>query len=180
MKTTKCAHPLCHKEGTFPAPRDPRHIDARQYFCKEHIKEFNKNWNGLHGMTEDEIFAMQQKATWDRPTWKMGTQSDSFIKSQFEFKNAEELHRFFVNRQHESFKRKSEHTENIKNTLPADVIEACSIFEIEWPESLENIKKKYLSLIKKHHPDVNKSSKEAEENVKKINVAFQILKNYAQ
>lgn len=179
MKTI-CAHPHCQEEGTFPAPKNPRDIKSRQYFCAEHIKEFNKKWNGLNGMSEEEIFAMQQKATWDRPTWKMGTQSESFSKAQFEFRSAEELHRFFMNRQQENFARHQDKQESENQHLPADVKEACSIFNISWPCSEEKIKKTYLALIKKHHPDVNKSSKNAEEHVKKINVSFQILKAFAK
>ncbi len=41
----------------------------------------------------------------------------------------------------------------------------------------EEIKKAYKILAKKHHPDLNKGSKEAEEKFKEINEAYRILTN---
>lgn len=178
---TKCAHPNCSKEGTFPAPKDPRDIKARQYFCEEHIKEFNKSWNGLKGMSEDEIFAMQMKSTWERPTWKMGTQSKSFKAAGATFTSADELHRFFTDRQRENAANGMYDNQNtVGADLPPDVKEAATIFNMEPPFDEKKLKRQYLKLIKKNHPDVNNSDKQAEEQVKKINVSYQILKDYAK
>ena len=173
-----CSFKNCKAEGTFPAPKDPRNIGERQYFCAEHIKEFNKKWNGLAGMSDDEIFAMQQKATWDRPTWKFGTGSESFNKAQATFKDAEALYRFFMNRQKEQVRGGFHADQDNTQQLPPDVTEACVIFNIEPPFDAKKLKAKYLSLMKKHHPDRNRGDEKAEEMVKKINVAYQILKDY--
>lgn len=166
-----CAHPNCSEEASFPAPRDPRNIGDRQYFCEQHIKEFNKNWNGLDGFNEDEIFSMQQTATWDRPTWKAGVNAPQ--ADQLHFKTSEELYRFF------KMRHQADYQQQQGAVLPPDVKEACVIFAIDNPDlSLAKVKQRYLALVKQHHPDVNAGSQSAEEMVKRINVAYQILQDY--
>ena len=176
----KCAWPNCKNEGTFAAPKSTKDIYDRQYFCQEHIKEFNKRWNGLDGMTEDDIFSMQTKSTWERPTRRFGIHGVSAQTAQFTFSNAEDLFRFFKQRQKEESIKKAYGFEEQKDeeNLPPDIKEACSILGIALPIEFTHLKKKYLSLMKKHHPDLNKGSKKEEDHVKKINVAFQIIQDY--
>ncbi|MFT7434173.1 MAG: hypothetical protein ACI9TY_001821 [Alphaproteobacteria bacterium] len=178
-----CAWPDCKEEGTFAAPKNTQDIYDRQYFCQAHIKDFNKRWNGLEGMSDDDIFSMQTKSTWNRPTKKFGIHGVSAQAAHFEFADAEDLFQFFKQRQKEESIKKQygfeEHTQEANDiALPADVAEACSIFSVEIPIETGKLKKKYLSLMKKHHPDFNKGAKKNEEHVKKINVAFQIIKEY--
>lgn len=176
----KCAWPDCKNEGTFAAPKSTKDIYDRQYFCQEHIKEFNKKWNGLDGMTDEDIFSMQTKSTWERPTRRFGIHGVSAQTAQFTFSNAEDLFRFFKQRQKEESIKKAYGFEEEKDedNLPPDIKEACSILGITLPIEFANLKKKYLSLMKKHHPDLNKGSKKEEDHVKKINVAFQIIQDY--
>jgi hypothetical protein len=179
----KCAWPDCEEEGTFPAPRDPRNLSARQYFCAPHIKEFNKRWDGLKGFSENEIYDMQDgTAKWQRPTWNMNlkafatnaTVQDSRDKAPFA--NADDLYGFFRDRV--TRERAGESLPSTRH-LPADVKEACAIFSIEQPLEAMMLKKRYISLVKQHHPDVN-TSPEAPEHIKRINVAYRILTDYAE
>lgn len=180
MTKNICAHPGCTKEGTFPAPRDPKNIFNRQYFCQEHIKEFNKKWDGLKGMSEDDIFSMQTKSTWERPTWAFGIHSESAKAANFAFQNSDDLYAFFKQRQKreylDSLKYGGEKDKSID--LPPDVKESCSILSITLPIEAAALKKTYLSLIKRHHPDKNAGSKNAEEHMKRINIAYQIIGDY--
>lgn len=179
-----CAWPECKEEGTFVAPKNAHDIYDRQYFCQPHIKEFNKRWNGLEGMSSDDIFSMQTKSTWNRPTQRFGIHGISARAAQFEFKNADDLFTFFKQRQQEeSIKKQYVFEEplskdNAEIIIPADVAEACSIFSVELPIDTAKLKKKYLSLMKKHHPDFNQGNKKHEDHVKKINVSYQIIQDY--
>lgn len=180
MTQNICAHPHCDKEGTFPAPRDPKDIFSRQYFCEEHIKEFNKRWDGLKGMSDDDIFSMQTKATWERPTWAFGIHSKSAMAANFAFQNSDDLYAFFKQRQKREFLDSLKYGGGKERStdLPPDVKEACSILSIDLPIEPTKLKKTYLSLMKKHHPDKNAGSKNAEEHVKRINVAYQIVTDF--
>lgn len=176
--THTCAWPNCKAEGTFPAPRDPRNLGARQYFCQPHIKEFNKNWNGLSGFSPDEMFRMQNGGpSWDKPTWHLGLngQSAGAKKAASPFANANDLFEFFQKRTAKEDKNKALPQ---PLHLPPDVKEACVIFNLEAPPpDTATLKKTYLALVKQHHPDVNKSE-HAEDHIKRINVAYKILTAY--
>jgi hypothetical protein len=181
--TNICAHPDCNEEGTFPAPRNVRDIYDRQYFCQPHIKEFNKKWNGLDGMSEDERFAMQTKSTWERPTWKFGIDGMSTKAAGFDLDRAEDLYHFFKQRQRDDLQRRNEKTtqdaqDKTMGTLPDDVKEACIILNVALPMEPNRLKKQYLKLVKKHHPDTQANKTHGEEMIKKINIAYQILKDY--
>lgn len=180
----KCAWPDCQEDGCFPAPKNPRNLSERQYFCAAHIKEFNKRWNGLNGFSEHEIYDMQDgTAKWLRPTWDMNlkafgpaTGSAKAAATETLFANADDLYGFFTNRV-----LRERAGESLPSTrhLPADVKEACAIFSIEQPLEAAMLKKRYLNLVKQHHPDVN-TSPDAPEHIKRINVAFRILTDYAE
>lgn len=174
---TPCAWPGCDCEGTFPAPRDPRNLGARQYFCQPHIKEFNKRWNGLEGFSVDEIYQMQDGgATWNRPTWGMGINGQKAHAKSSPFSNAQDLFNFF--QQRVATEPNTGKGESPASLLPPDVKEACVIFNIGQPLPAATLKKQYHALVKQHHPDVNKSD-QSEEHIKRINVAYQILTDYA-
>lgn len=178
--THQCAWPNCPSEGTFPAPSNPRDLKQRQYFCDVHIKEFNKRWNGLEGFSEREIYQMQDgAATWQRPTWNIGLGAGggaNGAKVEHPFNTADDLFGFFKSRV-----AREKAGESLPSTshLPADVKESCAIFGIEQPLEALVLKKRYISLVKQHHPDVNKSDAAAEQT-KRINIAFRILTDYAE
>jgi hypothetical protein len=169
----KCSHPECELDGEFPAPKDPRNLAARQYFCQAHIKEFNKRWNGLNGFDQEEIFSMQHgAATWNRPTWKMGVHTPADYNNTF--KTADDLYRFFKQRRVDEAKVIQPPT---PRELPPDVMEACRIFAVAEPVGGKRLKRRYLDLVKKHHPDVSQEDTAAE-TIKKINVAYRILEDF--
>ncbi|PIZ31588.1 MAG: hypothetical protein COY40_01660 [Alphaproteobacteria bacterium CG_4_10_14_0_8_um_filter_53_9] len=183
--TEICNWPGCNEEGTFNAPKDPRNLNERQYFCKAHIKEFNKKWNGLTGFSEDELFSMQNgAATWGRPTWATAVNGAKFDPlGASPFKNSSDLFEFFQSRLKEEGASGNMgahvHGPMPLTSLPADVQEACVIFNLETPLTPAELKPKYLTLVKQHHPDVNKSE-HAPDFIKRINVAYKILTDFAE
>lgn len=173
-----CAWKDCNEEGEFRAPSDNRNLRQYRYFCAAHIKAFNKQWNGLKGFTENEIFDMQNGgATWNRPTWKMGTQAPVGGMGTQVFESAEDLFKFFKQRKVSSGKVE-ENVQNPYREIPADVREACSIFNVENPIHGKILKQKYLKLVKENHPDTNPDKDNAEDSIKRINVAYRILEDF--
>jgi curved DNA-binding protein CbpA len=47
--------------------------------------------------------------------------------------------------------------------------------DIEPPFDREQLRSRYLTLVKKHHPDVNQGDPLAEDRLKDINEAYKIL-----
>ena len=169
---TQCAWPNCENEGTFPAPINPRNLRERQYFCQQHIREFNKQWNGLAGFNPLEINALHDTAvTWLRPTRPLGENPN--YAADLHFETADELRKFFEKRTQVAAARNT-----TARKLPPDVEDACAIMALPAPLAEQPLKRHYLKLMKEHHPDKHGGASEAEEFVKKLNVAYQILQTW--
>ncbi|MDE0723133.1 MAG: DnaJ domain-containing protein [Alphaproteobacteria bacterium] len=170
--TEICAHPDCELEGTFPAPRDPSNISARQYFCEKHIKEFNKNWNGLKGFSSDDLYTLQSGATWGRPTWKMGVNTESYKKATLAAdKNYKNPYTLFGDMDEDQA------TTTFTPKMPKKITEACETLGIEPPLTPHIIKKRFTVLAKKFHPDIY-TGDDAAERMGIINDAYTTLKDY--
>jgi DnaJ-domain-containing protein 1 len=167
-----CAHPDCSDEGLYPAPRDPRNLSARQYYCLRHIKEINAKWNGLSGLSEEEIVALQHgAATWNRPTKPFGLNSTSFRAATFDPDKAKDYYNLFTRIARDSAIPSGP-------ALPPDVQQACAVFTLSPPLTPEKVKERYRHLAKKYHPDVNRGDTKAEDRIKQINGAYQVLLRY--
>jgi DnaJ-class molecular chaperone len=59
-----------------------------------------------------------------------------------------------------------------------DIEEACNIFQIYSFNNIDGsfLKKKYYKLSLLHHPDKHNNSRESNERFKKINMAYELLK----
>ena len=49
---------------------------------------------------------------------------------------------------------------------------------LEPPLTLEQLKRRYKELVKKHHPDANGGDRDAEERLKSINDAYTTLRRF--
>lgn len=167
--TRKCDHPGCEKEGEYRAPKN-RNLDDYYWFCLEHVSEYNKSWNFYEGMSIEEIEAENKKdETWQGKTWKFGISLDKLAKSGKLDDPFEIYSKYMKGSSYKSSTRRP------VNPLSKKEQEALQIFNLSYPFTKEELRKKYKTLVKKHHPDLNAGSKEAEEKFKTISVAYSIL-----
>ena len=130
----------------------------------------------MEGLTQEDLIALQSAdGTWDRPTWKLGENPATMRSAGLDFETAEDLFNFFNNRTQAPEK---DAVQTPKDTLPPDVQEACVILDLSPPLTEKALKNKYHSMAKIHHPDLHQGSADAEERLKKINVAHQILQDW--
>ncbi len=172
-----CDHPGCDEEGVCRAPKD-RKLSGYYHFCQTHAQDYNKRWNFFEGMSESEIQDyIYKSATWDRPTWKFSTQADMEDYLREKVKDDFFSDEAAAQRRQENQQRYQERMrEKIFRESGTEEGEAMAILELTPPVTLDALKKRYKALVKKHHPDVNDGSKEAEEKFKKINMAYTVLK----
>jgi len=52
---------------------------------------------------------------------------------------------------------------------------AVAVFSLSGPVNSDAVKSRYKELVKQHHPDTNGGDKAAEEKIKEINEAYQII-----
>lgn len=158
----RCYWAGCDLPGNFKAPRSRDNVRDYQWFCEDHIKEFNKKWNYFEGMSSDEIYAFQRDATTGhRPTWnadRLGPNPNAKLEEAFGLLFGERP----------NFKAAAK-------PIGARDRDALAQLDLEHPTDKAKIKANYRELAKKYHPDVNIGNKHAEETFKKITRAYQHL-----
>ena len=170
-----CAWPGCDAEGVHRAPLSHQQLREYQYFCLEHIRDFNRSWNFFEGWQQDEIETFQQAdLSWHRPTWKMG---DREVKSQA-FHNA-----FFSERIRDHFGFTHEEEEARRSGARRKEARADHAEGVEWrrahgvlglkpgAEGTE-VKARFKAEVKLCHPDINGGDKEAEERLREVIWAY--------
>ena len=169
QKITTCEMPGCSDTAEHKAPKH-RQLNEYYNFCFEHAKEYNKAWNFFDGMSNKEVEDHMIRSYYgDRPTWKYNagdTPEDKLYNAAQQTYNYSDEH---TNTQ----EQQSNHFHGDRNTPE---YEAMALMGLEPPVTLEKIKEKYKALAKKYHPDLNKDNPKAEELLKKINMAYTILK----
>lgn len=175
-----CAFPACHKVAEYPAPRSPDKIKERIYFCLEHVREYNKHWNGLEGFTGDEIFNMQIGSYWNRPTWAMGLGSKSYASATAGDKLKDPFDMFESRTEPQPEKKPSSHSRADIEKLPGQIRSACETLGTRNPTDEASIKVAYRKLAKRYHPDVNRENEAAMERIQRVNDAYKTLMQYAK
>jgi hypothetical protein len=181
-----CEMPGCTCVGEYKAPKD-RSLKEYYWFCYEHVQEYNKAWNFFQGMSLEDIETHINKATvWDRPTRRYDTMANTEElkrKAWQTYHFTDELPPHDRNRHkpknpfeydsEESFKADSSRFAAHRNTPEFD---ALALMGLNPPLDLNRVKSRYKELVKKYHPDQNGQDKHAEEMMKKINMAYTVLK----
>lgn len=169
-----CEHPGCAAAGEFRAPKSRSQLHQYRWFCLQHVREYNAKWDFYAGMNETEIEAqIRADQTWRRPTWKLGARNERHGGDPLE----DLLDPYDILADSEVLRaRGSRHAAAQSNNLTPAEQQALSILDLTWPQTLESVKVRYKMLAKRHHPDANGGSKDAEERLKLINRAYTTLR----
>ncbi len=161
--TRNCDHPRCTGKGEHRAPKNRDNSSDYYWFCLEHVRDYNKQWDYFSGMSQDEIEAFQKNAPFgDRPTWNHQMHTSL---------GPEVLHM----RLQEFLTGKSAAKADFLPPIPEKLRKALHVLELEHPTNRTEIKARYKSLVKRYHPDVNQGDKSAEERFKSITASYQLL-----
>ncbi len=160
VNAPKCDAPNCLELGLHKAPkRRGGGGNNYNYFCLQHVQQFNKNYDFFAGMDEDEIVNFRHEAiTGHRPTWKIGDNPDLRL---LELEHALE-----------HFLHLEPKPANI--TIPKEIRGALEVFAITHPTDSRTIKAQYKKLAKQYHPDLNKNA-DAATMFNQITISYKIL-----
>jgi hypothetical protein len=166
--TRACDMPGCNCEGEYKAPKD-RALSDHYQFCLDHVREYNKAWDFFSGMNEAEVQEHMMRSLYgDRPTWRYdvdGATAEAMKRAAWQtYHHTEE----------EPPKAAGGRATAENRNTPE--FEALAMFGLEPPIDLKGIKARYKELAKKYHPDTNPDDPGAEELLKRINMAYTILK----
>ncbi len=161
-----CDRPGCAESGEYRAPRSRDRLDDYYWFCLEHVREYNKSWNYYSGMSDAEVEAdLRRSTTWERPTWRFGA-ADSAGRS-----TARKVRDPFG-----FFEDEAEERRPTRPSIHSPEGRALAVMGLDPPLTLEQLKRRYKELVKKHHPDANGGDRGAEERLKSINEAYTTLR----
>ncbi len=161
-----CQMAGCGEAGVYKAPKSRDALHEYQWFCLDHIREYNKQWDFLAGYDREQIESFIKDATYGhRPTWN---RENRIGRQQFQ-QLQDALYEFL----HVGAKAP-------KPTPPLSLKlrKALAVLEITYPYTTRELKARYRAMVKKHHPDVNKGNKQSEEKFKQVTVAYHTLSEH--
>jgi hypothetical protein len=137
------------------------------WFCLHHVRAYNGAWDFYKGMSPAEVEAeMRADTSWQRPTWPLGrlgsaAWEDEVLRDPLRILAEARIDR---TRRHGPDK------------TPPELRDPLQTLGLTWPTTLEAVKTRYKELAKRHHPDANGGSRDAEERLKTINLAYATLR----
>jgi len=135
-----------------------------------HAREYNKSYNYFAGMNDEENKAFRKEAeTGHRPTWRMGQRGASVYRTvRTRFDRSKENDPFGVL----GGKGAPRPARKVSNAAG----NAFDTMGLDPQTDASNIKAKYKSLVKMHHPDANGGTREAEDRLIEIIQAYRYLR----
>jgi len=176
-----CEWPGCDGGATHRAPKGREQANQYWRFCLDHVREYNSTYNFFAGMNEDAVQKYQKDAlTGHRPTWKMGSLGG---------KRGARPGKGFRGSDYVSDDPFSLFGDNgaRANTGRAKTAEGRKVFNaqrraletlgLEDDASRADIKSKFKTLVKRHHPDANGGDRGSEARLREIIQAYNYLKS---
>ncbi len=147
-------------------------------FCLEHVRAYNARWDFHAGASVADLEAeIRSAATWERPTWKLGTLGAGYRSGR----PGARVHDPFGFSSGTDFEdRKKARAEDAQaRATPGGAAartRAMKVLDLTGQVTMESLKARYKALVKKYHPDANGGSVEAESRMKVINEAYRTLR----
>ena len=171
-KKRSCDYGGCNEHGEFQAKTKSA---AKFFYCLNHIKEFNKNYNFFEGMSEEEIIDYQISAIiGHRPTWKSGTNPHANYFSKFAKNDGsafDDPFDLFEKDKTSKYERQSK----IKKGKISE--KAYKLLDFSSLSSKSDIRKKFKEVVKSLHPDTNGGDNSQEDLLKEVISAYKTLKS---
>ena len=162
-----CDHPGCDGDGIHRAPRDRDALTSYYWFCLEHVRRYNLEWNFFGDMEQREIEDyLHADFTWHRPTWPLG---GGLRAGRMSRDNA-------INDPYGVFGDEADGLgDDIPQRSPAGEREALAVLNLSPHVTADEIRARYKELVKRLHPDVNGGDRKAEDQLKTVIEAYRLL-----
>lgn len=155
--------PGCGAQGDYRAPKSRQNLQDYWWFCLEHVRAYNGSWDYYKGMSAAQIEAeMRRDTSWQRPSWPLGrlgsyhAWEDDLLRDPLQLLSS----------------RRGRGKAASLDRAPSELREPLATLGLSWPTTLDAVKLRYKELAKRHHPDANGGSRESEEQLKTINLAY--------
>ncbi|RMF10320.1 MAG: J domain-containing protein [Alphaproteobacteria bacterium] len=164
-----CDHPDCPNEGRFRAPRSRDRLNDYYWFCLDHVRDYNAQWNYFAEMSEQEIDRYRRdEASWHRPTWPMGGRGPADI-------HLNDPLDIFAGLDAPQWWRRP-NTRPDGRPLNAADRRALARLGLDASATRDDIRRAYKRLVKRYHPDANGGDRKGEDTFKAITEAYRHLR----
>jgi hypothetical protein len=177
-----CQWPSCDAPGTHRAPKGRERANEYWQFCLAHVREYNNSYNFFAGMSDDAVAKYQKDAlTGHRPTWKMGSVGGERRKGKRagkDFREGEWTTEDPFTLFGDASPRRPGHAKTApegRKILNAQR-RALDVLGLEGDAQRADIKSRFKTLVKRHHPDANGGDRGSEDRLREIIQAYKYLK----
>ncbi|HMN38485.1 MAG TPA: DnaJ domain-containing protein [Hyphomicrobium sp.] len=173
-----CQWKGCDKPGRHKAPVGRGREGEYYHFCVDHVRQYNQTYNYFDGMNDAQVDQFRKDAmTGHRPTWKVGANAWAH-GTRDPVRSAEAAAHIRAGgataaRAHAS---KAEARAQYRRNLKPLERKSLSVLDLPESASREDIKTRFKSLVKLHHPDANGGDARSEEKLREIIQAYNYLK----
>ena len=172
-----CEFAGCQKKGAFRAPKSTDNADEFQWFCLEHVREYNQNWNFFKNHSADELDKQQKNDNvWGRKTrpfssrHNAGSHPEGRAWARLGFDDPYSVLGDMGTPKHEST------GDSFYHRLSGNDRKAAEILRLKDEKTKSEIRKKYKALVKDLHPDRNSGRRDDEEELAKVVWAWDQIK----
>lgn len=176
----KCDHFGCDREGHYPAPKSLQTPQDRYYFCLEHVKAYNDQWDYAEQLKKagDEYDPNHTDPNAPHNPFKSGfsRRSAGGFYAQFSQDNIDDPHDILGKGNDRLSLHDRPRFVTPKYFSPKTPEgRAFKTLELNWPFNEKDLKTAYKRLAKQHHPDLNQQASESLEKFRTIKEAFELL-----
>ena len=169
----QCQHPGCEEAGQYRAPRSPDALNDYLWFCKEHAREYNLQWNFFSGQTESEMHdTMERDRVWGRATNAFGKGEPT----DWSRHGIDDPFQVLGDKATQRRPEGSNRPHGATRKLPATERKALEVLDARDTWSRAEIRKQYKSLVKDLHPDLNGGNRADEERLQEVVWAWDQIK----
>ena len=171
-----CEQEGCDSRAACSLPKSPRNPRDRMWFCLEHAREHNRNWNYFDGMSESEAQAARQANIYgDRPTWSLG--KNERARAAAKARGPADMADAFGLLEQEGQSRPQAH-ELYRDGRRLSKLQVKAFETLALPHIAPagEIRRRYAELVRRFHPDANGGDRGAEAQLSEVVKAHQILK----
>ena len=173
-----CDAPGCTVEGEFRTPKSRDDLNNYYWFCMEHVRAYNSQWNFYAGLDQAEIEKqIRADTTWWRPTWPLGA-GGKRRRASLADESIVDFGAFAHDDwDHEQTRPDYRNGNGWRPRPGSNEADALVTLDLNAPVTRDDIKVRYKELVKKYHPDANGGNRDAEERLKVINRAYSVLRS---
>jgi hypothetical protein len=169
--TRVCEHEGCDKPGKYRAPKSPDRMDEYYWFCMEHVRAYNLNWNAFAAGAEQDLAAqMASDKVWNRDTKPFRRSVEEQAWARLGISDAHEV-------LGQNATRNPGRATTGTRKLPPTERKAIEILDVRDTATKTEVRKAYKALIKVLHPDMNGGDRSDEERLQEVVWAWDQIKD---